>query len=97
MHGGPETISKPDFVILSLMRRCPVNPEPWPCATPLPARSPYAPEKRGGMEPERISEFPLWLERQEKAPMPIIRMIVTTVPPGMGNQAVRNWKENVRR
>jgi len=25
--------------------------------------------------------------------MPIIRMIVTTVPPGMGNQAVRNWKE----
>jgi hypothetical protein len=25
--------------------------------------------------------------------MPIVRMIVTTVPPGMGSQAERNWKE----
>jgi heme-degrading monooxygenase HmoA len=25
--------------------------------------------------------------------MSIIRMIVTTVPPGMGSQAERNWKE----
>jgi hypothetical protein len=25
--------------------------------------------------------------------MSIVRMIVTTVPPGMGNQAERNWKE----
>jgi heme-degrading monooxygenase HmoA len=32
-------------------------------------------------------------EHQEKAPMSIIRMIVTTVPPGMGGQAERNWKE----
>jgi len=25
--------------------------------------------------------------------MSIIRLIITTVPPGMGNQAERNWKE----
>ncbi len=25
--------------------------------------------------------------------MPIVRMIVTTVPPNMGTQAERNWKE----
>jgi heme-degrading monooxygenase HmoA len=33
------------------------------------------------------------IERPEETSMSIIRMIITTVPPGMGKQAERNWKE----
>lgn len=33
------------------------------------------------------------IERWEKALMSIVRMIITTVPPGMGSQVERNWKE----
>jgi heme-degrading monooxygenase HmoA len=35
----------------------------------------------------------LTIKHSENAPMSIIRMIITTVPPGMGKQAERNWKE----
>jgi heme-degrading monooxygenase HmoA len=33
------------------------------------------------------------VKNQAEVLMSIVRMIVTTVPPSMGNQAERNWKE----